>query len=106
LAKIKYLNDNIILKISNYGWASFVLVRNGIILFAAYFAIALFQKANIGGLNTNKSITITINDSSSKSLHTIYATFEKDENSNSCIKIDSIRNGPKNKRDTTRNGKH
>jgi len=88
LAKVKFLNDIIILKISNYAWASFVLLRNGIILFASYFTIALFQKAKAPDLNTS-TVTIVISDSSSRSFHTVFTTFQKDKDQNFVVSVDS-----------------
>ena len=44
LLKAKLLNDKIILKLGNYAYAAYNLVRNGIILFALYFIVALVKK--------------------------------------------------------------
>lgn len=62
LIKAKLLNDKIILKLGNFAWASFILVRNGIILFALYFIVSLIKKANIDSCNlpSQRNDTITI----------------------------------------------
>ena len=44
LAYSKVMNDTIITKLSNFGYAAAVLVRNGIILFGTFFILALAQK--------------------------------------------------------------
>lgn len=44
LLKISLLNDNVNLRVANATYASLKLLRNGIILFAIYFALALVQK--------------------------------------------------------------
>jgi hypothetical protein len=47
LSKAKLLNDKIIIKLSNLAYSSAILLRNGIILFAIYFIIAVIQKVGL-----------------------------------------------------------
>jgi hypothetical protein len=67
LLKDKLLNDNVNLRISNTTYASLKLLRNGIILFAAYFVLALsqkvFQKKSAQPQSFKGTVQIKVNDS-------------------------------------------
>jgi hypothetical protein len=69
LIRSKQLNDLINIRLSNFTYASFNLIRNGIILFVVFFAITIFEsyfsKRNKtkDTYNINKEIQMKINDS-------------------------------------------
>jgi hypothetical protein len=64
--KSKLLNDNINLRIANKVYASFKLLRNGIILISCYFFVALFYKFSANEKNSvaaHAKFIVRINDS-------------------------------------------
>lgn len=69
LIKSKQQNDLINIQLSNYTYASFTLVRNGIILFVSFFIMTIFvsyfskQNKTKDTHSINKEIQIKINDS-------------------------------------------
>lgn len=69
LIKNKQQNDLINIQLSNYTYASFTLIRNGIILFVSFFIVTIFvsysskQNKTKDTLPINKEINIKINDS-------------------------------------------
>nr|WP_322626475.1 hypothetical protein [uncultured Flavobacterium sp.] len=69
LIKSKLQNDLINIQLSNYTYASFTLIRNGIILFVLFFIITIFvsyfsKRNNTQDIYTiNKEIQMKINDS-------------------------------------------
>lgn len=69
LIKSKKLNDLINVQLSNYTYASFNLIRNGIILFVLFFISTILlsymkeQKKTTGNHLINKKIEVKINDS-------------------------------------------
>jgi hypothetical protein len=66
LLKFKLQNDNVHLRTSNSVYSALQLLRNGIIMFAAYFVFALVQKninANERKVIINDAATVAINDS-------------------------------------------
>jgi len=69
LIRSKQLNDLINIRLSNYTYASFNLIRNGIIIFVAFFTLTIcgsyFSKKNKTKdiYNINKEIQLKINDS-------------------------------------------
>lgn len=69
LIKSKQQNDLINVQLSNYAYASFTLIRNGIILFVSFFIITIFanyfsnQNKPIDTYPINKEVKVQINDS-------------------------------------------
>lgn len=69
LIKKKQLNDLINVRLSNYAYASFNLIRNGIVMFVVFFISTIcanyFAKKNIvqDAYKVNKEIQVKINDS-------------------------------------------
>ncbi|MCP9751074.1 hypothetical protein EGI32_08825 [Ferruginibacter sp. HRS2-29] len=69
LIKSKQQNDLINIQLSNYTYASFTLIRNGIILFVSFFIMTIFvsylskQNKTKDTYPINKEIKIKINDS-------------------------------------------
>ena len=69
LIKSKQLNDLINIRLSNYTYASFNLIRNGIIFFAIFFATTIFgnyvskNEKTKDKFHINKEIQIKMNDS-------------------------------------------
>lgn len=71
LFKAKLLNDNFHTIIANYVYSALRLLRNGIVLFAVYFLIALIQK-NLpykqNNIEVSNKVKLKINDSTELSL--------------------------------------
>ncbi|WP_264511016.1 hypothetical protein [Flavobacterium sp. N1719] len=69
LIKSKQQNDLINIQLSNYTYASFTLIRNGIILFVSFFIITIFfsylskHDKTIETYQISKEIKIKVNDS-------------------------------------------
>lgn len=86
LLKDKLLNDNVNLRISNATYASLKLLRNGIILFAVYFVIAISQKLFYkNDTPSNESIiNINLNDTTRLKINVHYSNGPKPT-----LKIDS-----------------
>lgn len=65
----KNINDSINTQLSNYAYASFILIRNGILLFACFFITTVFSNSLYEKGKTedtylfNKEIQLKINDS-------------------------------------------
>jgi hypothetical protein len=90
LIMVKLLNDKIISKLSNYAWASFVLLRNGIILFALYFITALVQKAFFNQSKPS-SLTLILKDSVTNTVQKVYTNIQNKQPDSVFIRIDSIK---------------
>jgi hypothetical protein len=88
LLKDKLLNDNVNLRISNATYASLKLLRNGIILFAVYFVIAISQKVFYKNDNPSNGsiVNINLNDTTKLKINVHYKNDKK-----TVLKIDSSR---------------